>query len=350
MIKRIFTLVLVLMGIQMFGQQEEQYTHYMFSTTAYNPGYIGLQEAICLNGVHRQQWIGFQDDEGNSINPVTTFFSVDLMEYAIYGGLGLNFKQDELGAFTNTTVELGYSFHRNIGNGKLGIGIMGGLVDQTIDFGHFKPLDPNDPLLIGSGKEESAMAFDVKFGGYYRVPGHWYAGVSSSKLIESEVALGDDLANPNFSRHYYITGGYTYRLPHPDFVLEPSAMIKTDIAATQYDITSLVWYRDRFYGGLTYRTTDAVSVLVGMKNLLGTGGGNFKQEGDMLGISYDLTTSALGAEGRSAGTVEIFLRYCFNIEIPDIPEGHGTVRFLRPREDAPRPAPEEDEDKDEDKD
>ncbi|MFO8087316.1 MAG: hypothetical protein R6T91_05840 [Bacteroidales bacterium] len=50
--------------------------------------------------------------------------------------------------------------------------------------------------------------------------------------------------------------------------------------------------------------------------------------GSMLGISYDLTTSPLGAEGRSAGTFEVFLRYCFDISIPPVLDGHRTVRFL----------------------
>lgn len=321
MIKRILTLLFAVLAMQLFAQQEEQFSHYMFTPGSYNPGYIGLDDAICLNGVHRQQWMGLQDAEGNSINPVTSYFSVDAAIHPIFGGIGINFKQDQLGAFTNTTVEFGYSFHRNIGPGKLGVGIMGGLLDQTIDFSTFDPIDPNDPLLNSKG-EESAMAFDLKFGGYYRVPGIWYVGLSSSKLIQSEIDLSGDLANPDLKRHYYLTGGYTFRLPHPDFKIQPSALIKSDIASTQYDITGLVWYMDRFYGGLTYRTNDAVSILVGMKNPITSG------DGSMIGISYDVTTSALGAEGRSAGTFEVYLKYCFNIVIPKVLHGHETVRFL----------------------
>ncbi len=329
MIKRIFTFLMLLATLHLFGQQEEQYTHYMFTTTAYNPGYIGLNGAYCINGAHRQQWIGFQDPEGNSVNPVTTFFSADLYFYQILGGVGINFKQDQIGAFKNTSIELGYSFHRNIGPGTLGIGIMGGMLDQVIDFTMFDPRDPNDPLLRGGGNEESNMAFDLKFGAYYLVPGHFYAGISTSKILQSEIDLPNELANPKGRRHYYITGGYTYNLPDPDFSLEPSVMIKTDFAAAQYDFSTLVWYRNRFYGGLTYRTNDAFAVLIGMRNVLGGGGGNvFVPEGDMLGISYDVTTSPLGREGRSMGSVEVFFRYCFNIEIPKVLESHETVRFL----------------------
>lgn len=337
MIKRILVILFVVLSIHAYSQQEEQYSHYMFVPTAYNPGYMGLGDEICVNGVHRQQWMGLEhtnsDGKTFSINPVTSFFSVDAAIHPIFGGVGINFKQDKLGAFTNTTVELGYSFHRNIGPGKIGIGVMGGLLDQTIDFTLFDPLDPQDPLLMGGGKEEQAMAFDMKFGAYYRVPGLWYAGISSSKLLQSEIGLPEKLAKPALSRHYYLTGGYVFRLAHPDFKIEPSAMIKSDLAATQYDLTALVWYMDRFYGGLTYRTTDAISVLVGLRGWdqeigLPDNKGAFKSTGSMLGISYDLTTSPLGAEGRSAGTFEVFLRYCFDISIPPVLDGHRTVRFL----------------------
>lgn len=336
MIKRILTLLFIALVVQTYAQQEEQFSHYMFTPTAYNPGFLGLGDEICVNGVHRQQWMGLEatnaEGETYSINPVTSFFSVDAAIHPLYGGIGINFKQDKLGAFTNTTVEFGYAYHRNIGPGKIGIGVMGGLLDQTIDFGIFEPLDNNDPLLM-SKKEEQAMAFDLKFGAYYRVPGLWYAGISSSKLIQSQLDLPQDLADPDLKRHYYITGGYMFRLPHPDFKLQPSAMIKTDIAATQYDLTTLVWYMDRFYGGLTYRPNDAVSVLVGLKGWASAAGisggeGTFQGTGSILGVSYDVTTSALGAEGRSAGTFEVFLRYCFDIKIPKVLHGHETVRFL----------------------
>ena len=335
MIKRILTLLLAILALNVYSQQEAQYSHYMFAPAAYNPGYFGLEDAICLNGIHREQWMGLEattpTGESYSINPVTSMLSVDAAIHPLYGGIGLNFMQDEIGPFTNTMVELGYAYHHNIGPGKLGIGIMAGFLDQTIDFTKFNYLDPGDPVLEGGGKEESAIAFDLKFGGYYRVPGSWYAGISTSKLLQSKMDLGKDLAGAKLKRHYYLTGGYTFRLPHPDFKLEPSALIKSDLAATQYDLTTLVWYMDQFYSGLTYRPNDAVSVLVGMKGWASAAGfsggsGTFQGSGSMVGFSYDVTTSSLGADGRSAGTFEVFLRYCFNIEIPKVMHGHEVVR------------------------
>ena len=335
MIKRILTLLLVILALNVYSQQEAQFSNYMLAPGAYNPGYLGLNDAICVSGINRQQWMGLEaktpNGESYSINPKTSLLSVDAAIHPLYGGIGLNFKQDQVGAFTNTKVELGYAYHRNVGPGKLGVGFMAGFLDQSVDFSRFRATDPiaNDKVLREGGEGETAIAFDLKLGGYYIVPDTWYAGISTSKLLESEVDLRgaggyESLANTQLKRHYYLTGGYNYRLPHPDFKLEASALIKSDLAATQYDITTRVWYMNQFYGGLTYRPNDAASVLIGMKGWASAAG--ITGEGSMLGISYDITTSALGADGRSAGTFEVFLKYCFNIEIPKVMHGHEVVR------------------------
>mgnify|MGYP000034624704 CR=1 FL=1 len=160
MIKRILTLLFAIFALNAYSQQEAQYSHYMFAPGAYNPGYFGLEDAICVNGINRQQWMGLEattpTGESYSINPVTSMLSVDAAIHPLYGGIGINFTQDELGPFTNTMVELGYAYHRNIGPGKLGVGIMAGFLDQTIDFSRFRATDPiaNDPVLQGGQGEQ----------------------------------------------------------------------------------------------------------------------------------------------------------------------------------------------------
>ncbi|NDH90423.1 MAG: type IX secretion system membrane protein PorP/SprF [Flavobacteriia bacterium] len=71
------------------------------------------------------------------------------------------------------------------------------------------------------------------------------------------------------------------------------------------------------YGGLGYRNQDAISLMAGYEILPSL----------RLAYSYDITTSALS--GYSGGSHEIFLNYCFNIEIPEpIPGSYRNVRFL----------------------
>ena len=44
MIKKAFILVLTMFSVGIYGQQESQYTQYMYNTMLFNPGYTGSRE------------------------------------------------------------------------------------------------------------------------------------------------------------------------------------------------------------------------------------------------------------------------------------------------------------------
>ena len=66
MFKTAVTAICLLTGFMTFGQQDAQYTHYMFNTQAINPAYAGSREALTITGLHRSQWAGF---EGAPVRP-----------------------------------------------------------------------------------------------------------------------------------------------------------------------------------------------------------------------------------------------------------------------------------------
>ena len=78
---------------------------------------------------------------------------------------------------------------------------------------------------------------------------------------------------------------------------------------------------DTFWGGLSYRIGDAVNFLVGV---------HFMQM-LRIGVAYDLTTSKLGfGNGRSFGSLEVFLNGYFQINIPEKkPTVSGNTLYLR---------------------
>ena len=64
------------MLFDIIAQQDPQYSQYMFNHMAINPGYAGINEAVCLNAAHRQQWVGIDGA------PVTSVFTVrDIIYY-----------------------------------------------------------------------------------------------------------------------------------------------------------------------------------------------------------------------------------------------------------------------------
>jgi type IX secretion system PorP/SprF family membrane protein len=315
--KRNLTLLfLVFLTSVAFSQQEAQFSHNMFNNMAINPGYAGSNDAICATMLARQQWVGFKDADGNKGAPQTYLLSVDGAVNPIHGGLGMTIYQDQLGFEKNLGVKLAYAYRLTAGPGQLGIGAQVGFLNKSIDFTKFKPIDVTDPKLLG--QKESNMATDFAFGLFYKIENKLYAGISATQLSQAEVSYSSTLASPTLARHYYVSAGYYYPLPNnPSIEIDPSILIKSDLASTQFDINALVKYNNQFWGGVSYRATDAIVILLGM---------NYKNF--HFGYSYDVTTSAMGSNGRSSGTHEIMIGYCFKIIKEFHPQSYKNPRFL----------------------
>ena len=296
-----------------FSQQLPQYTQYMFNKLAYNPGFAGAGKGICVAGLVRQQWVGFKetDSEGNTNNvaPETYLVSIHSPIKFLRGGVGATIIQDKIAYQNNISLNVMYAYQTTLGAGDLGIGLQLSLLNKTIDFSKYEPLDP-DPLLDNFTGEETDMIFDIGFGLYYRVPDTYYLGLSALQLLESESS--STLAK--LKRQINLVGGYEFTLPNlPSIDVLPSFMIKTDGASVQFDLSTLLRYRNQFWGGITYRYQDAVAVIVGMEYK------NFN-----IGYSYDINTSAIS----SWGSHEIMLGYCFKIEVDKFKKVYRNTRFL----------------------
>jgi type IX secretion system PorP/SprF family membrane protein len=297
------------------AQQEAQFSHNMFNNMGINPGFAGLRTAICATALARQQWVGFRDEEGTRVNPETYSFNIDAPIPFLRGGLGLGFVQDQLGFETTLGVKLAYAYHLDMNYGTMGIGGQVGFLDKRIDFSNFNPINEGDPVLTGSA-DESRMFIDFALGAFYQMDDQAWAGLSVSQLSQQTREIGN--ADHQLRRHIYLTAGYNYTLPsQPAFVVSPSVLVKSDFGSFQTDINALITYNNRFWGGVSYRLEDAAVIFLGL---------TFEQIS--IGYSYDITTSPLGRSGRSYGSHEIMLQYCFDLDIGKITETHRNVRFL----------------------
>ncbi|HOY33130.1 MAG TPA: type IX secretion system membrane protein PorP/SprF [Bacteroidales bacterium] len=332
--KKIYFFIIVsLVSFAALAQQDAQFTQNMFTNMAINPGYAGISKQICLTTLYRQQWTGFTDtyiQNGETKThkgaPQTILLTVDAPVRVLRGGLGLSVYSDKLGFENNIGVKLAYSFHVNIAVGTLGIGLQAGFLNKTIDFSKFNPLDESDPLLTSQEKKNTFMT-DMAFGVFYNIPGKAYVGLSANQLIQSKIKLGEGF-NSKLKRHYYLTGGYHWTLPNnPDWELSPYLLIKTDFASAQYDITAMCKWRNMIWAGVSYRVQDAVAIIVGAYPL-NQPSMNPALQNLRIGYSYDITTSALGRNGRSSGTHEIMLGYCFKIEIKKNITKYLNTRYL----------------------
>lgn len=297
----------ILCSSALWAQQDVQFTQFANNKIFYNPGVTGAGDAICLSAAHRSQWVGFDNA------PTTQNFSANIPLNFLHGGLALNFTNDMIGYFQDITVGVGYGYQMDLLGGTLGLGLRADFRNKNVTSGVWAPPQTmNDPSLVALGS--TSMATDLSFGAYYQQE-TWYAGLSSTRLLETKDILnatgGSANAQIRGQRHYYFMGGYNLDLGN-GIVLQPAAMVKTDLVTTQLDINAAATYNNQIWGGVTYRVYDALAIMAGYqitKDLRAT-------------YSYDLTTSSLAKS--SSGSHEIMMSYCFTIEIP--PKEKGSYR------------------------
>jgi len=313
--KKLFTLLFSLIAVSLvFGQQEAQFSQNMFNQLSFNPAYAGVRKAICATGLYRQQWMGFEDPEGNSVSPRTYLVSLDLPVRILHGGMGVTIYNDEIGFERNIGAKISYAYRINIGRGNLAFGGMVGFQDKSVDFSKFKLLDDGDPVFSSKGKE-SVFLTDYAGGLYYTIPQKFYAGVSASQLSQASGTLGStEIENKT---HYYLMTGYNFSVPGgAGLVISPSLLVKTDMNSAQYDINTLLIFNEKYWGGLSYRVQDAVAVILGMQ-----------VKAFRIGYAYDITLSHLGNAG-TGGSHEVMVGYCFKIELEKVRGKYKNARYL----------------------
>lgn len=300
--KKIFTTTIAALSVAFsFGQQDPQFSQFMHNKLFVNPAYAGSNDAICLNGIYRDQWDKFGG------GPKSAVFGADGPVEFLHGGLGLSFLSDKPGLQTNTMIKLAYAYRFNLGSGKLALGIDGGLLQRGYNKDKFNAKDETDPF-IPNGNDSK---FDIGAGIYFNSE-KVYLGISTSHLTEGDFAY-DNVKSENV-RHYYFMGGVSLEL-NPSFTLKPAVFVKSDAVETQVDANLNLHIKNRFWIGGSYRIEDAFVGMVGL-NIT---------EDLKIGYAFDFTTSKI--KDFNDGTHEVMIGYCFKIKKKAIPMLRN-VRFL----------------------
>lgn len=306
-----------LITLTVSAQQMPGFTQYQSTIMYSNPAYAGMREGICINGLMRQQWAGFSDTQrGDDVSPQTFLITVDSPVKVLHGGVGGSITQDVSGGLlTDVGLQLSYSFHANLAFGTLGIGAGVNLINKSLDGSKFDPVSP-DPILVTS--EQGDMRADVNFGLFLMNPGRYYFGFAVNNILESNYKKldpsGEDAGMKN-DRTFVLNAGYNFVLNNPIFEIEPSLMIISDIASTQYNLSAIVTYNSRFWAGLNGRLGDfeSIGVIVGV---------SFKDF--RIGYAYDINMMGLSIPGSH----EVSLGYCFKIKGDRSKTSYKNTRYL----------------------
>ncbi len=297
--KRLLALsTLVLASAGVYGQQDIALTHFIYNKMLFNPAAAGIDEGVCGTLTYRNQW-----DKVNGAPNSALFNAEANIERWFPAGVGISFAHDAIGFNRQNNLLLNYSQHIVTGSGTLGIGVGVGMVNFGLDPNWVPPSTLIDPSLPA---KTSATTLDLNAGLYWKgATKPYYIGLSSTHLSAPDIAQASILGagssvSYNTARHYYVMGGYTIEHLGPGD-LDLQAMMRTDLVKYSVDINARYIVNKMFYGGLTYRTSDAIAVMAGF----------MIDRKFVVGYSYDLTLNKLSSVSR--GTHELMVKYCYFI-------------------------------------
>ena len=305
---RYFILIIVIfstVNYSVYGQQDPQYSQYMFNTLAVNPAYAGSRDVVSATALFRKQWVNTPG------SPATGTFSVDAPFKRERVGMGLVAFNDRIGVTSTSGIYGSYAFRIRLKKGTLALGLQAG-------FSQFKA-DYTSVVLDQNNQYDGAFASNVnKFmpnfgGGVYYKTDKFYVGLSVPRFIDNAMFKKDAaLTIQSYqSRQVFLMGGFVIALSQ-DVKLKPSTLIKyVQGAPIQMDINANVWFYDVVAAGLSYRA--GAGTLVSMIEVQAT-----KQI--RIGYAYDAGLGKIRSIGQSSH--EIMARYEF---------GYVKAKILSPR-------------------
>ncbi len=243
-----------------WAQQDPQFSQYMFNTFYYNPAAAGTDGVTKITALYRSQWLGYTPTYGDGGPPVTQIISVNTPVAKLKGGIGGYIVNDNLGPLTNQEAQFSYSYYMKIRDAKLSLGVRAGVFAQKIDFGILRATDQNDPLLASKSGRETQLRPDFAFGALYKKE-KYYIGVSIDHLSQPTYDFGLTESN-QLKQHIYFTGGYYYDLNF-DIRIQFVTLVKSDFTKTQFDLGGIAYFKDIFWGGLSFRQSEAAVLIVG---------------------------------------------------------------------------------------
>lgn len=291
---KIVSFVFLLVFLSGYGQQDAQFTQYMYNTININPGYAGSREAMSVFAMHRTQWVGLDGA------PVTNTASVNTPINGSNVGLGVSIINDRIGPSDENNIAIDFSYSINTSDRyKLSFGLKASANLLNIDFNKLSQYDQNDYAFQTNIDNKFSPNIGV---GFYLHSDNTYVGLSAPYLLETKhfdryAATGANSHVAKENINLYFIAGHVLDLSY-NVKFKPSLLTKyVQGAPLQVDLSTNFMFNDKFVAGLAYRWSAAVSAMVGFQ----------ASDSWFIGYGYDLETTRLS--NYNSGSHEIFLRY-----------------------------------------
>lgn len=270
--KNFYIIIVLLIATQVYGQQDPQYTQYMYNMNVINPAYAGSKENLSFGLLYRTQWTGI-----DGAPKTGTFFAHSPVGDKV--GLGLSVIADQLGPVKETNAYVDFSYTLNLGGAhKLAFGLKAGATFHDIGLAGLDLVSPNDPFF----QNINTTTPNIGAGFFYYTDKYYLAGSVPNILDSVHLDANGNKIGSEVS-HYFFTGGYVFDIS-ANTKLKPSFLVKSAFSAPiSFDVNLNALFFDKFEIGGSYRLDDSFSGLV-----------NFAITPSLrIGYAYDSVTSDL---------------------------------------------------------
>jgi type IX secretion system PorP/SprF family membrane protein len=285
----------------------------------YNPAFVGVDEFIDIKASYRTQMLGFGAMAPKAINLSGTFRVKQPADFITNGlrignikalnanaipkskqkihALSVNVFQESYGLIKENGAGLSYAFHYPVTKrAKLALGTTIAMVNRKINpkaiyLGeHGVDEDIIQDLLTQGGSQSSLLA---KVGGLLYSK-NYYLGISYLPLLDHNLS-SEHLTYAHVKYLGMVQGGASFTMSD-EFSFKPSIAVLLDKENDLLiDFTMKGVVRDRFWGGITYRSIQACSISAGF------------EINATLGVSYAYEMALGNFNQASSGSHEVVL-------------------------------------------
>jgi len=276
-IAQLTTLLIIILISKSEAQQLPLFSQYMFNTFLINPAAAGLDGYTAVNLTAREQWLGLKESPKTHIltgqtrldanNFITKLLNPHPDEKSTKPagrvGLGATLYNDRLGLIDRTGLQFTYAYHLPIEEAELSFGLSGAIYQFSMNRSKMV-LQDNDDAVINNSDFRRYIP-DFGFGAMYTTK-DYYAGLSVMQLMQSSLQMGNSGESNDYRlyRQFNIHGGYRWEI-NRDLAIQPSTLIKVSkMLKPQVDLSTKLYYRNDYWGGLSFRTGSAFIVMLGL--------------------------------------------------------------------------------------
>lgn len=278
--RNLMMIVLMIIGWgNAVAQQTPLYSQYMFNKFLVNPAMAGSEGYTAINVTAREQWLGISDaPRTHSISYQTRISPRSVLNFLDFSksnrptsgtmgkvGLGAFLYNDHRGLIDQTGLQLTYAYHLEMDEMQLSFGLTTSITQFKVSKSRIDLGDGNTQDQLIDNHNLNSISPDFNFG-VYVTSTDYYAGFSVTDIMQSSVKFENDgMSNYQHFRHYNLMGGYRFKL-NKEYAIEPGMQVKTtEQLNAQLDLSARMYYRDLYWGGISFRTGSSVVAMFGMR-------------------------------------------------------------------------------------